>query len=96
MPFVEPPGATALLVTGRDTPAEWLQAGQALHRLLLRAAHDGVFASLHSQPLELALLRTALRNRLHIRGAPQMVLQFSAASTSRLTARRPTGNVMLA
>src|ERR1039457_3236194 len=34
----EPPTATAVLVTAADGPADWLRAGQALHRLLLHAA----------------------------------------------------------
>ena len=47
-----PPAATAVLTTPGDTAADWLRAGQALQRLLLRAATRWVFASLQTQPLE--------------------------------------------
>ncbi len=32
------PAVTAVLLTPRDSRADWLRAGQALHRLLLHAA----------------------------------------------------------
>lgn len=55
----DPTLVTAVLVTAGDAPADWLRAGQALHRLLLRAAGQWVFASLHSQPLEASPIRAA-------------------------------------
>ncbi len=84
-----PPSATAVLVTAADGPADWLRAGQALHRLLLLAASRWVFASLHSQPLELPSLRAEIRTRLALPGAPQMILQLGRARTAAATARRP-------
>ena len=47
-----PPAATAVLLTSGDRRADWLRAGQALYRLLLHAASQGVSASLYTQPLE--------------------------------------------
>jgi hypothetical protein len=38
-----PPAATAILLTPGDTRADWLRAGQALHRLLAHAAGQWVF-----------------------------------------------------
>ena len=84
-----PPSATAVLVTAADGPADWLRGGQALHRLLLRAASCWVFASLHSQPLELPSLRAEIRTRLALPGAPQMILQLGRVRTAAATARRP-------
>ena len=52
-----PPAATAVLLTPGDGRADWLRAGQALHRLLAHAASEWVFASLYSQPLEAAAIR---------------------------------------
>jgi nitroreductase len=43
-----PSAATAVLLTPGDGRADWLRAGQALHRLLARAASKWVFASLHT------------------------------------------------
>lgn len=43
-----PPAATAVLLTVGDGRADWLRAGQALHRLPAHAGSKWVFASLHS------------------------------------------------
>jgi hypothetical protein len=90
----ETPTATAVLVTVADGPADWLRAGQALHRLLLHAASRWVFASLHSQPLELPPLRAEIRSRLALPGAPQMILQLGRARTAAVTARRPPADLL--
>jgi hypothetical protein len=84
-----PPAATAVLLTPGDTRADWLRAGQALHRLLAHAAANWVFASLHTQPLEAAAIRTLITERLALPGAPQMLLQLGRAHTTHATARRP-------
>jgi hypothetical protein len=84
----EPPAATAVLVTRADTADDWLRAGQALNRLLLRAATRWVFASLHSQPLESPLYREQVRELLPTAGQPQMVLQFGRSNTALATPRR--------
>jgi hypothetical protein len=89
-----PPVATAVLVTPGDGQADWLHAGQALHRLLAHAADRWVFASLYTQPLEAAAIRTLIRTRLRLPGAPQMLLQFGRARTTRTTARRPAAELM--
>jgi nitroreductase len=88
------PVATAVLTTGGDGRADWLRAGQALHRVLLRAAGRWVFASLHTQPLESAPLRAAVRTRLALPGAPQMLLQFGRSGEAPVTARRPAEELL--
>jgi hypothetical protein len=82
-----------VLVTGGDSKIDWLRAGQALHRLLLRAAERWVFASLYTQPLEAPAIRTLIRSRLALPGAPQMLLQFGPARTTHATARRQPGEL---
>ena len=84
----EPPAATAVLVTDADTADDWLRAGQALNRLLLRAATRWVFASLQSQPLESPRYRDRVRDLLGLPGQPQMLLQFGRANTALATPRR--------
>ena len=59
-----PPAATAVLITSGDGRADWLRAGQALHRLLAHAAGKWVFASLYTQPPEAAAIRTLIHDRL--------------------------------
>jgi nitroreductase len=84
-----PPAVTAVLLTRGDGRADWLRAGQALHRLLAHAASKWVFASLYTQPLEAAAIRALIRDRLALPGAPQILLQLGPARTTRSTARRP-------
>jgi nitroreductase len=89
-----PPAATAVLLTRGDGRADWLRAGQALHRLLAHAASNWVFASLHTQPLEAAAIRALIRDRLALPGAPQMLLQLGLAHTAHTTARRPPDDLI--
>jgi hypothetical protein len=89
-----PAAATAVLVTQGDGRADWLHAGQALQRLLARAADRWVFASLYTQPLEAGAIRALIRTRLRLPGAPQMLLQLGRARTSQTTARRPAAELM--
>jgi hypothetical protein len=88
------PAVTAILLTTGDGRADWLRAGQALHRLLLHAATRWVFASLYSQPLEAAALRALIRDRLALPGAPQPLMQLGLARTTHATARRAPGELI--
>src|SRR5215469_2121985 len=84
-----PPAATAVLITRDDGRADWLRAGQALHRLLAHAAGSWVFASLHTERLEADVIRALIKERLALPGAPQMLLQLGLAHTAHATPRRP-------
>jgi hypothetical protein len=89
----ESPPATAVLLTRGDRRADWLHAGQALHRLLLHATSTWVFASLYTQPLEATVTRTLIRDRLALPGNPQILLQFGYVHTTHPTARRPADEI---
>src|SRR5579875_2787487 len=84
-----PPAATAVLVTTGDFRRDWLHAGQALYRLLLRAASQWVFASLYTQRLAPPAIRAEIRHQLKLTGTPQVLLQLGTARTVHTTARRP-------
>ncbi|MFJ3784970.1 Acg family FMN-binding oxidoreductase [Streptomyces sp. NPDC090093] len=84
----------ALLGTVRDAPREWLMAGQALHRVLLRATLDGLATSLMSQPLEWPELRPLARDPLSTTGFVQMVLRMGYGPRGRATPRRPVSEVL--
>jgi len=88
------PAATAVLSTPGDGRADWLCAGQALHRVLAHAASRWVFASMHTQPLEAAAVRELIRDQLALPGAPQMILQLGPARTTSVTARRPPSELL--
>jgi hypothetical protein len=89
-----PPAATAVLLTPDDGRADWLRAGQALHRLLAHAASKWVFASLYTQPLEAAAIRALIRDRLTLPGAPQVLMQLGLAHSAHATARRPSADLI--
>ena len=89
-----PPAATGILTTPADSTADWVRAGQALHRLLLHAASHWVFASLHTQPLESPSIRAEIKARFALPGIPQMVLQLGHGDSAAATARRPTDDIL--
>ena len=88
------PSATAVLTTSGDAPADWLRAGQALHRMLLNATTRWVFARLQTQPLESLAGRAELRAHLDLDGMPQMLMQFGRANIAPATARRPADEIL--
>jgi len=90
-----PPAATAVLVTPGDGRADWLRAGQALHRVLAHAATAWVSASLHTGPLEFPAIRDLIRVRLALPGAVQMVLQFGPAHSGMSSPRRPVPDLLI-
>lgn len=85
----------AVVRTVSDRPADWLAAGQALQRIMLTAAVDGVQVGLLNQPCQLPDLRAALRSLAEGTGYPQAVLRVGYP-VSRLTAtpRRPLDDVL--
>jgi len=89
-------GVVGLLTTADDRPVDWLNAGQALQRMLLTAGTCGVAAALHSQPLELPWLREFIRTQLGDGGYPQLVLRFGAVIQASVSVRRPPADVLFA
>ena len=87
-------GVIAVLTTERDLQVDWLQAGQALERVLITAAEHWAFAALHSQVTEVDNLRAELRREMCVSGYPQIVLRFGYASDSVPTPRRPAVAVL--
>jgi hypothetical protein len=84
-----------LLGTDGDTPADWMSAGQALARLLLRARVDDVWASFLNQPIELPDLRGRLGDSLGRKGFPQLLLRMGYGQDVKPTPRRTPGEVLM-
>jgi hypothetical protein len=84
----------ALLGTADDHPRQWLMAGQALHRVLLRATLDGLSTSLMSQPLEWSELRSAVRDPASTTSFVHMVIRLGYGPRGRATPRRPVSEVL--
>jgi hypothetical protein len=87
-------GVAALLTTAQDRPADWINAGQALQRILLTASTCGIVAALHTQPLELGWLRDFIRTQLSDGAYPQLVLRFGAVIQAAASVRRPPEDVL--
>jgi hypothetical protein len=85
--------ALAVLGTAGDSPQDWLAAGQAVARVLLRAARDEVSASFLNQPVEVADLRAAVAELAGV-GVPQLVLRLGYGPVVKPTARRPLSDVV--
>jgi nitroreductase len=95
-PAVERP-TVLLLGTENDDRRAWLQAGQALGRLLLQATTEGVAASPLTQALDWPATRTQLRRRLSLVGYPQMLLRMGYPTTEDVgvvSGRRPVDEVL--
>jgi nitroreductase len=85
----------AAIATRHDAPADWLAAGQALARVLLRATANNVAASYLNQPVELPDLRSLLAATLGTTFVPQLLLRMGYAPPPRATPRRPAEEVLL-
>ncbi|WP_033423985.1 Acg family FMN-binding oxidoreductase [Actinomadura flavalba] len=88
-------GAVLLLTTTGDDPADWLRAGQALQRVLLRAADAGLAAAFHTQALELDDLRAFLERHFTGGAHAQMLLRVGRTGTAPPPpVRRPLADVL--
>lgn len=87
-------GVAGLLTTAGDRPADWVNAGQALQRILLTAASCGIAAALHTQPLEIGRLREIVRTQLADGAYPQLVLRLGAVIQMSASVRRPPETVL--
>jgi nitroreductase len=77
-----------------DWPADQLQVGQALERVLLTATDRGLAASMFSQPIEVPAVREQLRRALGRHGMPQMLLRFGYGAPALASPRRSVHEVI--
>jgi hypothetical protein len=87
-------GVVCLLTTTGDRPADWVNAGQALQRVLLTSASCGVAAALHSQPLELPWLRDYIGAHWCDGAYPQLLLRLGTVIQAAVSVRRPPASVL--
>jgi hypothetical protein len=87
-------GVAGLLTTTADHPADWVNAGQALQRILLTASTCGAAVALHSQPLELPWLREFIRTQLSDGACPHLVLRIGLVTQVAASVRRDPGDVL--
>jgi hypothetical protein len=87
-------GVAGLLTTTADRPADWVNAGQALQRILLTASTCGAAVALHSQPLELPWLREFIRTQLSDGACPHLVLRIGLVTQVAVSVRRDPADVL--
>jgi len=87
--------AMAILWTENDNSVDWLSAGQAMMRVLLRARVDDIWASFLSQPIEVPELRNQVRDLLGRKGFPQLILRMGYGQDVKPTPRRTPGEVLM-
>jgi len=87
-------GVAGLLTTTADRPADWVNAGQALQRILLTASTSGAAVALHSQPLELPWLREFIRTQLSDGAYPHLVLRIGLVTQVAVSVRRDPDEVL--
>lgn len=87
--------ALAVLGTDGDAPIDWLSAGVALSRVLLRACAEDVCASYLNQPLELPETREAVGRGIRVDGSPQIILRLGFGPEAKATPRRAVQEVLL-
>jgi hypothetical protein len=85
----------AILSTPEDDASQWLHAGRALSRVLLRLAADGATAAYLNQPLETPQLRPLLQDVMGSDHAPQLLLRFGYGPKVKASARRPLNEVLI-
>jgi hypothetical protein len=85
----------AVLSTTGDQIRDWLHAGQALARILLRASAEGVSASFFNQAIELPDLRERLSAVLGSHRYPQICLRLGVGGQTKPTPRRDLEAVII-
>jgi nitroreductase len=91
----EPYPTILVLGTDGDAADQWLQAGQALQRILLAATIRGFAATPMSQPLEIPALRELFTAAGTGRWA-QVILRVGYGPPAPATPRRPMAEVLMA
>jgi hypothetical protein len=84
-----------ILGTRTDSPRAWLRAGEALARVLLRAATVGVTASFFNEPLRESAIAAQLRQLCQFDGSPQLLFRLGLpVHQNPATPRRPVAEVL--
>ncbi len=86
--------ALLVLSTSRDGKEEWVAAGEALQRILLRATAAGLTASYLNQAIEVPQLRSRLREALGEAGLPQVMIRLGYGLEVPAVSRRRVDEVL--
>ena len=93
--LIEGSPLVVVMSTQRDEPIDWLDAGQALQAVLLRATMHQLSAAFLGQVLEEPELRDEIQGLLGVTASPQVVLRLGYADpVARLAPRRDLADVL--
>jgi nitroreductase len=85
-----------VLGTEGDSPRDWIAAGQAMERILLRACAEGLTSSFLNQPVEVDHLRPRLAETIgRTGGRPQLVMRFGYGPDVEHSPRVSVDDVLL-
>jgi nitroreductase len=85
----------AVLGTLEDNPLAWLEAGQAVARVLLTATMHSIACAFHNQPMQVSELRPQVMSALGTSGYPQLLLRMGYAPETHAAPRRPVHEVLV-
>ena len=83
-----------LISSENDNPQAWIETGEALAHLLLRARIDDVWASFFNQPIQVPQLRSRLQAMFPENGYPQILLRLGYTKEIAGTSRRSVDEVL--
>lgn len=92
--LIEGSPVLGVLGTPEDNVIAWLDAGQAMQRMLLTAQLHGLSASFLNQPLELSEYRVKLGALTAHEGYPQLIMRIGYGPAATATPRRPLEDVL--
>jgi nitroreductase len=85
----------AVVVSARDEPAQWVQAGRSCQRMALQATALGVRHAFLNQPVEVAATRSELQALLGLGDRrPDLLLRYGYAPPMPRSLRRPVSDVL--
>ncbi len=85
----------AVVCTDGDSALDWIRAGEALDRVLLRAESEDIVVGFLNQPVEVSELRPRLRELIGQAGYPQAVVRMGYGTKGLATPRRAVAEVLV-
>lgn len=92
--LVEASPLLAVIGTREDLPRDWVRAGEALDRTLLRATGEGLRVAFLNQAVECSEQRARVGELTAHAGFPQVVLRLGYGHSGPATPRRPLHEVL--
>jgi hypothetical protein len=85
----------AVVGTAGDAARDWLAAGRALSRMLLKLTASGAMAAFLNQPIEVERLRPRLADAIGASTTPQLLMRFGYGKAATRSVRRPVEDVLI-